>query len=274
MAVRGMTEQEFHRIADFLKGRYGIDMHGKKEIVAGRLENYLRSGGYGDYTSYMDAVERDVTGSLEKQLVDMLSTNHTYFMREFDHFEFMRDVALPQLRQKEARRKDLCIWCAASSTGEEPYMIAMLLRDFFGIEHFNWDTTVLATDISVAALRHAISGVYTADQVAALPEPWKRRYMRKELDGASYRVTDDIKGEVLFRQFNLMDPFPFKRNMHVVFMRNVMIYFDKETKRRLIRKVYNAMEPGGYLFIGKTESLDRESAPFSMVQPSIFRKPA
>ena len=267
-----MTQEEFLRIYTFMKTRYGIDMSRKKEIVKGRLENYVRNGGWKTYTEYMDAMENDFTGKLEKQFVDILTTNHTFFMREFEHFEYMKQVVLPWLRQKEARRKDLAIWCAAASTGEEPYMVAMLLKDFFGLEHDKWDTKVLATDVSTGVLKQAIAGVYTGEQIAGLPEQWKRRYLKPAGETGCYEVTKELKQEVLFRQFNLMDPFPFKRKMHVVFLRNVMIYFDHNTKRQLIQKVYDVMEPGGYLFIGRTETLERDSAPFKLVSPSIFRK--
>ncbi len=267
-----MTEQEFVRIYTYLKRRYGIDMSRKKEIIQGRMENYIHNGGWKNYNEYMNAVEADVTGSLEKELVNMLTTNHTFFMREFEHFEFLREVVLPWLKNKEQVNKDLCIWCGASSTGEEPYMAAMLMKDFFGLEHRSWDTKILATDISTDVLTQAAAGVYSREQVAAIPEQWKRRFFRCSSDGETYEVTKEIKDEVIFRKFNLMEPFPFKRKMHIVFLRNVMIYFDNETKKRLIQKVYDVMEPGGYLFIGRTETLDRSSTPFQLIQPSIFRK--
>ena len=267
-----MTEEEFLRIYVFLKSRYGIDMNRKKEIVKGRLENYVREGGWNSYTQYMNAVEEDFTGNLEKQMVNILTTNHTYFMREFEHFEYMRNVVLPWLRDKEEKSRDLRIWCGAASTGEEPYMVAMLLKEFFGLEHGEWDTKVLATDISTDVLQQAVAGVYTKEQIDVLPEQWKRRFLRSFADGEKYEVTQELKDEVIFRQFNLMNPFPFRRRLHVVFLRNVMIYFDHNTKRQLIQKVYDAMEPGGYLFIGRTETLERGSAPFHMIQPSIFRK--
>ena len=267
-----MTEEEFGRIYRFLKSRYGIDMFRKKEIVQGRLENYIQSRGFESYGEYMNAVEFDITGNLERELVNILTTNHTFFMREFEHFEFLRRVVLPELRVKEERTKDLCIWCGAASTGQEPYMLAMLLKDFFGLEHGQWDTKVLATDISTQVLEHAIKGVYDEAQIEVLPETWKRRYLRPLQNGEQYEISEEIKSEVLFRQFNLMDIFPFRRKMHIVFLRNVMIYFDKETKRQLIQKVYDTMVPGGYLFVGQTETIDREHVPFEMIQPSIFRK--
>lgn len=267
-----MTDGEFYRIYTLMKNRYGIDLTRKKEIVSGRLENYLRVGKWNGYTEYLNELEKDITGELEKSLVNMLTTNHTFFMREFEHFDFLKAEVLPKLKKKEDMKKDLCIWCGASSTGEEPYMMAMLLKEFFGLEHDLWDTKVLATDISTEVLQQAMAGVYTKEQIETLPEHWKRRFFKAAPDGESYEVTKELKNEVIFRKFNLMDPFPFKRKMHIVLLRNVMIYFDKPTKQELIQKVYDVMEPGGYLFVGRTETIDRSETPFRMVQPSIFRK--
>lgn len=267
-----MTDAEFNRISTFLKGKYGIDMNRKREIVSGRLENYVSLGKWESYTDYMNAVEQDITGDLERKLVAMLTTNHTFFMREFEHFDYMKSTVLPYLKQKEAKSKDLHIWCGASSTGEEPYMLAMLMKDFFGLESENWDTKILATDISTEALHKAIAGEYTTEQIAVVPDSWRRRFFRAIPGTDKYVVTPELKKEVLFRQFNLMDTFPFRKKLHVVFLRNVMIYFDQETKNELLRKVYDALEPGGYLFIGRTETIDRASVPFQMIQPSIFRK--
>ena len=267
-----MTDEEFLRIYRFIKSRYGIDMSRKKEIVQGRLENYIKANGFQSYSEYMNAVESDFTGIKEKELVNILTTNHTFFMREFEHFDYLRQIVLPQLRKSEEAKKDLCIWCGAASTGQEPYMLAMLLKEFFGLEHNLWDTKVLATDVSTDALKQAVSGKYDNNQIESLPDTWKRRFLKSHDGGQTYEITQEIKDEVLFRQFNLMDVFPFKRKMHIVFLRNVMIYFDKETKNQLIQKVYDVMEPGGYLFIGRTETIDRNEVPFQLIQPSIFRK--
>lgn len=267
-----MTDEEFLRIYRYVKSRYGINMERKKEIMQGRLENYIHGCGFQNYSEYMNAVETDYTGRLERELINILTTNHTFFMREFEHFDYLRQVVLPELRVREARSRDLCIWCGAASTGQEPYMLAMLLKDYFGLEHGRWDVKVLATDISTEVLQQATAGKYTAEQVENLPEHWKRRFLRNVDDGRQYEITEEIKREVLFRQFNLMDVFPFKRKMHIIFLRNVMIYFDRETKRELIQKVYDVMEPGGYLFIGRTETIDRSVVPLELIQPSIFRK--
>lgn len=267
-----ITDEEFRRIVVFVKQRYGIDLSQKKIIVNGRLENYIKANNWADFNQFMDVVENDKTGMQEKMLVNFLTTNHTYFMREFEHFEYFRGVVLPWLKRKESNKKELRIWCGAASTGEEPYMIAMVLTDFFGLEHNQWDTRILATDISTQALQQAIDGIYTSEQLKNVPEQWKNHFFKAIARTGQYMVKENLKREVIFRQFNLMDPFPFKKRMHTIFLRNVMIYFDKETKEELLRKVYDYLEPGGYLFIGTTETLDRNSIPFKIIQPSIFRK--
>lgn len=267
-----ITDEEFRRISAYMKQNYGIDLSQKKIIINGRLENYIKKGGWSNFNEFMNAVEHDKTGTQEKMLVNLLTTNHTYFMREFEHFDYMKNVVLPWLKMKEAKSKDLRVWCGAASSGEEPYMIAMVLSDFFGLERNQWDTKVLATDISTRVLQLASAGVYNAEQLKNLPEHWKRHFFKPVAGGTQYMVKDELKREVLFRQFNLMDPFPFRKKMHIVFLRNVMIYFDDNTKKGLIQKVYDNLEPGGYLFIGTTETLDRGSTPFQIIKPSIFRK--
>ena len=269
--IRLITDEEFTRISTYVKRHYGIDMSQKKVIVNGRLENYIRSGGWKSFDEFMNEVEHDRTGKQETMLVNLLTTNHTYFMREFEQFDYFRKDILPWVKKKAANTKDVRIWCGAASSGEEPYMIAMVLADFFGMERKQWDLRILATDVSTGVLKQAVAGVYTAQQLENVPNQWKRQFFRQTKDG-KYVAVDDLKKSVFFRQFNLMSPFPFKRKMHTIFLRNVMIYFDEATKRQLVQKVYDFLEPGGYLLIGTTETLDRSATPFEIVQPSIFRK--
>lgn len=266
-----LTDKDFQRIVHYVRSNYGIELGQKRVIVEGRMKNYLAANGYDSYESYMNAVEADRSGKEAKSLVNMLTTNHTFFMREFEHFEYFRKIVLPQMKEREKNSKDLRIWCAAASSGEEPYMIAMVLADFFGLEHQNWDTTVLATDISTKALKKALAGVYDTEQLANMPQAWKKRYFRKKND-TQYVVADNLKKQVLFRQFNLMDPLPFRKKLHVVFIRNVMIYFKDETKNQLLNRIYDCMEPGGYLFIGTTETIDRDQTRFQYLKPSIYKK--
>ena len=219
----------------------------------------------------MEKVEKSPAGEEARNLINVLTTNHTYFMREFEHFEFMKKTILPKLKVSEASKKDLRIWSAASSTGEEAYTIAMVLKDFFGIDHHQWDTKVLATDISTKVLMHAQRGKYLEEQIEPLPEQWRKKYFKK-LNALEYQVKPELKNEVIFRQFNLMNTFPFRKPFHVVFLRNVMIYFDDKTKLNLLNKIYDHLAPGGYLFVGTTESVSRNGTKFKYVEPSIYQK--
>lgn len=265
-----LTEEEFKRIVLYMKRNYGIDLAKKKVLIAGRLENYLRQQGYQSYTEYMNVVESDITGKEARQLVNHLTTNHTYFMREAEHFRFYREVVLPEIRHREKDTKDVRTWCAASSSGEEPYTLAMIMSNFFQLER-GWDTTLLATDISSKVLKEAVAGVYPAEAVQTLPQDWVRRFFTKRRDG-QYEVKEFLKKQVIFRQFNLMDPLPFRKKFHVVFLRNVMIYFDEPTKYKLLERIYNQMEPGGYLFIGTTEGIEHSMTRFRYVRASIYQK--
>lgn len=265
-----ITDSDFQHIVAYMQKNYGIDLSQKRVLVGGRLENYLARNGYNSCAEYMAKVEHNPSGPEATDIVNALTTNHTYFMREFEHMEYLRQVVLPKLKVKEAARKDLRIWSAASSTGEEPYTIAMVLQDFFGLEH-GWDTKILATDISTKVLQHAQQGKYLAEQIEPLPEKWKRRFLDK-LNEDEYQFKKELRNEVIFRQFNLMNPLPFRRPFHVVFLRNVMIYFDEPTKLQLLRKIYDHMEPGGYLFIGTTEALNRKGTAFKYIEPSIYQK--
>ncbi len=266
-----IREEEFRRIVQYVKAQCGIDLADKRVLVTGRLDNYLARRGFEDYTQYMKAVEQDYTGKEAKNLINSLTTNHTYFMREFEHFEFLKNQILPDLKKREQRTKDLRIWSAACSTGEEPYMLAMVLQDFFALEQNLWDTTVLATDLDTKVLEYAQRGQYLTEHMEPIPEDWRRRYFTR-INDMQWEVKPQLKKEVIFRQFNLMNPFQFKKKFHVVFLRNVMIYFDEPTKRDLVERIYQYLEPGGYLIIGATEFIDRNASKFQYVRPSIFRK--
>lgn len=266
-----ITDNEFQRIVGYIKQHYGIDLSQKRVLVGGRLENYLVRNGFANYNELMTKVERNPKGSEATDLINILTTNHTYFMRETEHFEFLKNVALPWAKSKTMNTKDLRVWCGASSTGEEPYTLAMIINDFFGVNHSGWDTRLLATDISMRVLQHASKGVYLREDIEPLPVNWKRHYF-KQISQDEFRVKDELKREVIFRQFNLMDPITFKKRFHIVFLRNVMIYFQDDTKYDLIQRIYDHMEPGGYLFIGLTERLERRTVKFNYVQPSIYRK--
>lgn len=267
-----ITEKEFRQLAGFIKSNYGIHLKLEKQaLVMGRLQNVLAGKGFKTFSEYFEYVVADKTGEAVITLIDKITTNHTFFMREPDHFYYFKDKVLPVLA-RSISDKDLRIWCAACSSGEESYTLAMIIDEYFGKEKALWDTKVLATDISEKVLNIAKAGVYGNDRIAPLPFSWKTSYF-KRLDNENSVLVDKIRNEVIYRKFNLMDViFPFKKKFHTIFCRNVMIYFDNETKNNLINKMYECMEDGGYLFIGHSESLNREMTKFRYVMPSVYRK--
>ena len=267
-----ITGIEFRKLADYIKANYGINLKDEKQsLVTGRLHNVLIQNNFSNFSEYFEHVVSDKTGEAVVTLIDKITTNHTFFMREADHFFYFRDKVLPYL-VGAIREKDLRIWSAGCSSGEEPYTLAMIIDEFFGKEKMWWDSKVLATDISGKVLEEAAKGTYGSEKTAPLPSAWKLNYFKK-LDNGESILTDKIRNEVVYRKFNLMDPvFPFKKKFHVIFCRNVMIYFDDRTKWELVNKFYDLTEPGGYLFIGHSESLNREETKFKYILPSVYRK--
>lgn len=265
-----ISDKEFTMLTEYLKKNYGINLSKKRTLVEGRMNNYLQKNGYMDYSSYFDKLFSDKSGAEMSQVINFLTTNYSYFMREWDHFNFFKNQVLPELKNA-SKEHDLRLWSAGCSTGEEPYTIAMILGDFFDKQKTFWDTRVLATDISMKALNKAVTGRYDEEALEKVPAFWKTRYFEKA--GDEWEVKKQLKEEVIFRKFNLMDEvFPFKKKFHVIFCRNVMIYFDAITKKELVSKFYDHMENGGYLFIGQSESIDRRETQFKYILPSIFKK--
>jgi chemotaxis protein methyltransferase CheR len=205
------------------------------------------------------------------QVLNLLTTNYSYFMREWDHFRYFRDKVLPEI-VPALRDADLRTWSAGCSTGQEPYTLAMILSDFLSERQLKWDAKVLATDISEKALDAAKAGQYSDDCLKSVPSVWKLAYFNKLRDDL-WSVNDRLKKEVIFRRFNLIEEeFPFKKKFHVIFCRNVMIYFSEETKRKLVSRFYEATAPGGYLFIGQSESIDKNETDYEFIMPSIYKK--
>ena len=259
-------------MAAYIKENYGIHLkQEKKALVVGRLQNVLASKEFGSFSDYFNYILSDKTGEAIVTLINKITTNHTYFMRESDHFYYFRDHVLPYLA-RTVKSKDLRIWCAACSSGEESYTLAMIIDEFFGCEKSGWDTKVLATDISEKVLETAAEGVYGKEGIATLPAFWRLNYF-KEFDKEHSIVINKIRDEVIYRKFNLIQPaLPFRKKFHTIFCRNVMIYFDTPTKTELINRFYDNMEYGGYLFLGHSESLNRDMTQFKYVLPSIYRK--
>jgi chemotaxis protein methyltransferase CheR len=269
LQVLKITDDEFDRLWHFIYDNYGIDLHKKRHLVEGRLGLVVEKKGFSNFGDYFETIYSDSTGDELSQLLSRVTTNHTYFMREQAHFEFYRNKILPDLEQT-VKNKSIGVWSAGCSSGEEPYTLAMLTDEVFRHKD-GWDTRILATDLSDRVLSLARRGVYDKSSTDTLPEKLRKQYVVSAGDGVCTFI-DRVKNNVIFKKFNLMDDFRFKRKFHVIFCRNVMIYFDLETKLRLVDKFYEFTEPGGYLFIGHSEYLDKEAIKYKCIAPAVYKK--
>ena len=272
--MKDITDKEFELIRDYIKQHFGINLgKEKKTLVYSRLRNTLVELNCDDFTQYYNYLINDRTGQAVIRFIDKITTNHTFFMREVDHFDYFRQNVLPYIEQAYSNNKDIRLWCAGCSSGEEAYTLQMLLQDFFASKP-GWNLEILATDISTQVLDKAVRGVYSKESVHTLPENWRKKYF-KAYDNDHYIILDEVKKNITYRKFNLMsDQFPFKKPLQVIFCRNVMIYFDNETRVKLVEKYYNATAEGGYLFIGHSESLNHTNTKYKYIMPAIYRKEA
>lgn len=241
-------------------------------MVEQRLRSLVLARGYSSFGELVVELERRPDPALVTEFVNRITTNHTYFHREPEHFRFLVEKVLPEhVASLRSGQRRLTLWCAAASRGHEPYTLAMLQRRFFGPDYSSWDAGLLATDISDQALRYAIAGRYPEDEVNALPAEYRTHFRR--VGSGELEVAPELKKDVLFRKFNLhTENYPFKRPFDVVFCRNVLIYFEARTKLDVARKIAGKMRPGGYLFIGLAESLGRDASELVYVRPGVYRK--
>lgn len=266
-----MSDQEFMTLTKYIKDHYGINLTKKRVLIEGRMSSVLRSRNIPNFKAYLDILFNDKTGAEMTTLLNKLTTNHTYFLRENEHFNYLAQEALPYLERVHGNDHSLRIWSAGCSSGQEPYTIAMALNEYFGTRRSLWKIQLLATDISVNVLTKACNGIYENESLNDVPQLWKTKYFKRLPDG-NFQVSDSIRKSVDFRTLNLMDPFRFRKPFDIIFCRNVMIYFDLPTKEALIRRFYQATVPGGYLFIGHSESLSKENCPYDYIVPAVYRR--
>ena len=270
-----ITEKEFRQISSLLYRNFGINLTEKKQtLVRGRLNKIIRTKGYGNFTNYYNAINEDKSGMLQIELADHLSTNHSYFFRENEHFKYLTTNTLPEIERSNVLKdpSELRIWCAGCAAGEEPYTLAILLKEYFGNKLSNTKPVILATDISTSALSTAKSGIYSEDKLKSMPSKYLDKYFNK-IDNGKYSVKTSLRNLILFKRLNLMrDTFPFKNKFNIIFCRNVMIYFDKETRETLISKYYINLIDNGILFIGHSETIGRNSSQFKYIIPAVYRK--
>lgn len=274
-----MSDKVFRRLSELIHGSCGIRMPlAKKTMLEGRLRKRIRAlrlESYEQYCEYLFSTE-----GFEREfihMIDAVTTNKTDFFREPDHFDYLFDRVLPELvgRQGLSGGRRLNVWSAGCSTGEEPYTLAMVLSEFAG-GRSDFQFSVLATDISTAVLDTARSGIYDEEKVAPIPLNLRRKYLLRGKDRRKglVRVARELRGLVRFRRVNFLeDDYGIKEAIGVIFCRNVIIYFDRPTQQKILKRFSELLLPGGYLFIGHSESLHGMELPLVQTAATVYRKP-
>ena len=263
-----ISDADFRRLANFIHSNYGIDLSQKRQLITGRLSTTIRQKGYRNFSDFVDHLLNVKDNDEITLVLNKLTTNYTFFMREKEHLDYFCNNIIPDLVRRHQKDKSLAIWSAGCSSGEEPYNISMFLFDYLGAHAKEWDTRILATDISEQALSSGKRGVYELPDT--IPASWRSKYFVDNKDG-THTVAPMVKDNVIFQRFNLMDPIRFKRKFDLIFCRNVMIYFDQPTKDALVQRFYDATVPGGYLLISYSENLSQQT-PYRRLAPATFVK--
>jgi chemotaxis protein methyltransferase CheR len=266
-----LTRPQFEKISGWVYSSTGIKLgEGKEGLVKSRLLKRLRLLNLEDFNCYVEFVENDSTGREITAMIDVLTTNKTSFFRESQHFEFLRDCILQDLLASHRRIR---IWSAGCSSGEEPYSIAILLREAVP-EIDRRDIRILATDINTSILARAREGVYEQDAVHDIPSLLLQKYFTLTSCKPTrlYSINNCVRDLVRLAQLNLMDEWPMRGPFEVIFCRNVMIYFDKPTQRCLVQRFWKILELGGHLFVGHSESLTGSCPGFRYVKPATYVK--
>ena len=265
-----MDSEVYEAFRRLILDKAGINLgNGRQALVHARLGKRLRALGLTDYYSYLDYVNKDKSGEEIVQLLDVISTNTTSFFREGVHFTFLEELIREWARTGKRKFR---IWCAAASTGEEPYTLSMVIQD--ALHGHEVDLRILSTDISTKVLRLCKQGHYTCTKLESVPDPMRRRYFTETSDPEVMSANATLRAPLTFARLNLMEsPYPMKGPFDVVFCRNVMIYFDREGRSKFVSEAVRLLAPGGYLITGHSESLTGISQGLKTVKPSIYQKP-
>ncbi|WP_284774876.1 CheR family methyltransferase [Agrobacterium sp. lyk4-40-TYG-31] len=269
-----LSTRDFRELSSFIYEYCGIKMpETKRSMLEGRLRKRLRATGYANFSDYCDYLFRH--GGMEAEsifLIDVVTTNKTDFFREPNHFDFMEKVALPALAKRGIGR--VRAWSSACSTGAEPYTMAMVMAEAVERNVIS-DYNILATDLSTDVLQKAHSGIYSRDLVDPVPPEMKRKYVMqaKERDRNDVRIAAKLRSKIGFARMNLMNPkYEIGDPVHILFCRNVLIYFDKKTQTHVLTELCKCIAPGGYLLIGHSETVTGIDLPIKQVANTVFMK--
>jgi chemotaxis protein methyltransferase CheR len=267
-----LTDSEFKRLRELVHARTGIALsEAKRELLYGRLARRLRKLKLNSFAEYCRLVETDDSAELQ-ELTNAITTNLTSFFREDYHFKQLSLEALPQIQAKRLGKRRIRLWSAGCSTGEEPYSLAIVMRETLA-QLAGWDIKLLATDIDSKVVATATEGVYASDRFKGVAPERVRSWFRDVAGRPGLlAASDELKSLITFKQLNLLDPWPVKGPFDVIFCRNVVIYFDKATQRGLFDRMADLQEPGGWLFIGHSENLLNVTRRYKLVGRTVYRR--
>jgi chemotaxis protein methyltransferase CheR len=271
-----LTDEDFVRLSSFVYEELGIKMpYPKKIMLQGRLQKRVLDLKMSSFKEYLDFVFSK-EGQEEEiiKMIDLITTNKTDFFRESTHFDYMTETVLPELISQKGARRVIRIWSAGCSSGEEPYTLAIVMKEFLE-SHPEFDFEIYATDISLRILQKAALAIYSEDRISMIPLSLKKKYFLKSKDPASktVRLIPEIRSKVSFHRLNLMDPYYLvEKEFDIVFCRNVLIYFDRQTQQEVICKLAAKLKTDGFFFLGHSESITNMKVPLNQMKPTIFRK--
>jgi chemotaxis protein methyltransferase CheR len=277
--AKPMSAAQFHRFSEFIMGHCGIKMPlSKKVMLEARLQKRLRTLGITTFKDYFDHLQRDSNGGELVHMLDAVTTNKTDFFREPSHFHYLIQTILPRFIHEQAHslgiERPFRVWSAGCSTGEEPFTLAMVLKDFAD-QHPLFRFSILATDLSTRVLERAKTAIYDEERVSAVPVQMKQKYLlrSKDRNKGVVRIVPDLRAAIQFQRLNLMDEaFSFSEPLDAIFCRNVIIYFDRETQARLLARLCRVLRTGGYLFLGHSESIHGFDLPLKRLVTTVHRK--
>jgi len=271
-----LSENIFKKLGSFIQSECGIKMPpGKRLMVQSRLMKRLRALEISSFEEYWAFIQSTEGKDEVINLINAVSTNKTDFFREPDHFKYLIDTVLPELIKNRPSeiREPFKFWSAGCSTGEEPYTLAMVLSDF-AEKNKNFKFKILATDISTKVIEHGRIAIYSKERIDPIPMKMKQKYLLKSKDPANkvVRIIPELRSKVIFRRLNFLDNFRLKEKVEVIFCRNVVIYFDRDIQKKLVEKFYEQLVPGGFLFMGHSETINGLNTKFRTVAPTVYQK--
>ena len=268
-----LSVKDFARLSDFIYSRYGIKMPEAKHIMLqSRLQKRLRALQIPSFEQYVDFVFSPEGANEIVHMMDVVSTNKTDFFRESQHFDFLTQSVLPELFEQE-RQSVIKVWRAGCSSGEEPYTLAMVISEYIS-KHRGCDFSILGSDLSTIVLEKAVTAIYPEDRVDIIPLDLKKKYLLRSKDRThpTVRIVPELRAKASFMRLNFMDDsYSAPSNFDIIFCRNVLIYFDRPTQEKVINKLCRHLRPGGYFFLGHSESVTGINVPLKQIMPTVFK---